>query len=77
MEIIKYTPKHDAIKDEQGKILVGGQYDDSITVHFENEVEKNNNKTVYYNDEPFFFGCSNLNRDGSYTALMWRIKPCY
>lgn len=77
MKILEYRPNGSI------QIIFGHeikQYDDSITVEFDNESEITpywKGKTIKYNDISFFFGSSNIKRDGSYVATFWKKKPVW
>lgn len=53
------------------------QYDDSITVQFQDDAERLNNKIINHNGVTYYFGSSNRNKDGSYTATFWKNKPVW
>ena len=53
------------------------QYDDSITVFFNNDQERIQNKTVKYNGITYYFGTSNKQTDGTYIAIYWKNRPMW
>jgi hypothetical protein len=53
------------------------QYDDSITVFFNDDQERIQNKTIKHNNTIYYFGTSNRQKDGTYIALYWKNRPVW
>ena len=53
------------------------QYDDSITVQFDNEAERIAHKTVEYEGITYFYGTSNRQKDDSYISIYWKNRPVW
>ena len=54
-----------------------GQYDDSITVHFENEAERIANKTIKHEGVIYYYGTANRQSDNTYIATYWKNRPVW
>jgi hypothetical protein len=53
------------------------QYDDSITVLFENREEVNKNKAVLHNGITYYYGTGTQQKDGTYITTYWKNRPVW
>ena len=53
------------------------QYDDSITVQFDNVAERDKNKTINYNSITYYYGSATRQKNNTYIATYWKNKPVW
>jgi hypothetical protein len=78
MKILNYKPA-----GSKTKINILGQeteiqnYCDMLTVKFNNDKERDNNRVIYYNNRPFYYSHGTKQKDNTYITEYHNEKPVY
>ena len=78
MQILNYKPSGTKTKlNFSGQEIEIQNYCDILTVKFDNDKERDNNRIIYHNNKPFYYSHGTKQKDNTYITEYHNEKPVY